>query len=40
MPDDIAKWLEDLGLGEYAATFADNAIDAACNVQTAVIGIL
>ena len=27
MPDDVAKWLEELGLGEYAATFADNAID-------------
>ena len=27
MPDDIAKWMEQLGLGEYAATFADNAID-------------
>ncbi len=28
MPDDVAKWLEELGLGEYAAMFADNAIDA------------
>ena len=28
MPDDVAKWLEELGLGEYAATFVDNAIDA------------
>jgi len=28
MPDDVAKWLEELGLGEYAATFAEHAIDA------------
>ncbi len=27
MPDDVTKWLEELGLGEYAPTFADNAID-------------
>ena len=27
MPDDVAKWLNELGLAEYAATFADNAID-------------
>ncbi len=28
MPDDVANWLDELGLGEYAATFAENAIDA------------
>ncbi|MEE9267008.1 MAG: adenylate/guanylate cyclase domain-containing protein [Gammaproteobacteria bacterium] len=27
MTDNVAKWLEELGLGEYAAAFADNAID-------------
>ena len=27
MPDDVAKWLEELGLDEYAATFAEHAID-------------
>jgi class 3 adenylate cyclase len=27
MPDDVAKWLEELGLGEYVAAFAEHAID-------------
>jgi len=27
MPDEVAKWLDELGLGKYAATFTDNAID-------------
>jgi class 3 adenylate cyclase/tetratricopeptide (TPR) repeat protein len=27
MADDIAKWLEDLGLGQYVQAFADNEID-------------
>ena len=27
MHDDIASWLQELGLGEYAATFAEHAID-------------
>jgi class 3 adenylate cyclase/tetratricopeptide (TPR) repeat protein len=27
MTDNVAKWLEELDLGEYAAAFADNAID-------------
>ncbi len=29
MADDIAQWLEGLGLGQYAQTFADNDIDLA-----------
>ena len=28
MVDDIRKWLEDLGLGEYAAAFVENRVDA------------
>ena len=27
MPDDVAKWLEELDLGEYVAAFAEHAID-------------
>ena len=27
MPDDVARWLEQLGLGEYAVAFAENRID-------------
>ena len=27
MPDRVTQWLDQLGLGEYAATFADNALD-------------
>jgi hypothetical protein len=27
MSDGINRWLEGIGLGEYAATFAENAID-------------
>ena len=27
MADDIAHWLEGLGFGQYAQTFADNGID-------------
>ena len=28
MPENIARWLEQLGLGEFAAAFAENKIDA------------
>lgn len=27
MPDDVARWLEELGLAKYTAVFAENAID-------------
>ena len=27
MPEDIANWLEELGLGEYANSFEEGAID-------------
>ncbi len=27
MADDIAQWLEGLGLGQYAPAFAENAVD-------------
>jgi len=27
MSDDIARWLDGLGLGQYSKAFADNAID-------------
>ena len=27
MPDDIARWLESIGLGEYAAAFLENAVE-------------
>ena len=27
MPNSVTRWLEQVGLGEYAETFADNAID-------------
>ncbi len=27
MADDIARWLEGLGLGQYAQVFAENGID-------------
>ncbi len=27
MAEDIAQWLESLGLGQYAPAFADNGID-------------
>ncbi len=27
MPDDVGRWLEELGLGEYAEAFAENKID-------------
>ena len=27
MADDMARWLDGLGLGQYAQAFADNAID-------------
>ena len=29
MPDDIAQWLEGLGLGQYAKVFTDNGVDMA-----------
>ena len=27
MPDSVTQWLEQLGLGQYAEAFAENAID-------------
>ena len=27
MADDVTKWLEELGLGKYAAIFVENGID-------------
>lgn len=27
MPDEVAKWLRDLGLGQYVETFAENAVE-------------
>ena len=27
MPEDVSRWLEQLGLGQYAPNFADNDID-------------
>ena len=28
MPDDVGRWLEELGLGEFAEAFAENFVDA------------
>ena len=29
MPDDVGRWLEELGLGQYGESFADNYVDGA-----------
>ena len=33
MPDHVSKWLEQLGLEQYASNFTDNDIDAQLLVQ-------